>query len=61
MVHDMLKPAAILCKTLQYDDVLVIDVTEALLKSDKSIEKLKSLSFTEFPTVKKVVSRVKHA
>jgi len=31
-----------------------------LLKAKKSIEKLKSVSFNELPTVKKVVSRVKH-
>jgi len=59
MVHDMLKPAAIICKALQHDDVLVIDAIEALLKAKKSIEKLKSVSFNELYTVKKVVSEVK--
>jgi len=58
MVHDILKPAAILCKTLQYDDVSVIDAIEALLKTKKSVEKLKSVSCNELPTAKKVVSRV---
>ena len=60
MVHDLLKPAAILCKTLQYNDVSVVDAIEALLKTNKPIEKLKALNFDELPTMKKVALRIKH-
>jgi len=35
-------------------------VIDALLRTKKSIEKLKSVSFNELPTVKKVVSTFKH-
>ena len=59
MVHDLLNPAVILCKTLQNDDVSVIDAIEALLKTSKTVEKLKTLSFKELPTVKRVLSRIK--
>ena len=61
MLHDLLKPAGILCKALQYDDVSVTDALEAIVKTGKSIEKLKSLSFDELPTVKKVISRIQSA
>ena len=56
MVHDLLKPAAILCKTLQNGGVSVIDAIETLLKTSKAI---KTLSFKELPTVKRVLSRIK--
>ena len=61
MLHDLLKPAGILCKALQYDDVSVTDALEAIVETGKSIEKLKSLSFDELPTVKKVISRIQSA
>ena len=61
MLHDLLKPACILCKALQYDDVSVTDALEAIVKTGKSIEKLKSLSFDELSTVKKVISRIQSA
>ena len=53
MFHDLLKPAGILCKALQYDDVSITDVLEAMVKTAKSIEKLKTLNFYELSTVKR--------
>ena len=61
MFHDLLKPAGILCKALQYDDVSITDALEAMVKTAKSIEKLKTLNFYELPTVKKVISRIQNA
>ena len=58
--HDLLKPAAILCKTLQADDVCVVEAIEAILKTSKQIEKLASSSFDDLPTVKTVSSRIVH-
>ena len=54
----MLKPAAILCKVLQEDDVCVVEAIEAILKTSKAIEKLVSTSFDDLPTVKMVNSRM---
>ena len=58
MFHDLLKPAGILCKALQYDDVSIIDASEAMVKTAKSIEKLKTLNFYELPIVKKLILRI---
>ena len=58
--HDLLKPAAILCKVLQQDDVCVVEAVEAILKTSKAIEKLASTSFDDIPTVKMVSSRRVH-
>ena len=60
LFYDLLKPAATLCRILQYDEVCVVDAIEAILKTNKSIEKLKTTTFEELPTVKKVLSRVQH-
>ena len=61
MCHDLLKPAGILCKALQYDEVSITDALEAMVKTTKSIEKLKALNFYELSTVKKVISRIQNA
>ena len=61
MFHDLLKHAGILCKALQYDDVSITDALEAMVKTAKSIGKLKALNFYELLTVKKVISRIQNA
>ena len=58
--HDLLKPASILCKTLQADEVYVVTAVEAILKTTKNLEKVKATSFEELVTVKKVLSRISH-
>ena len=40
--HDLLKPAAILCKALQEDEVCVVRAAEALIKAVKTIGTLKT-------------------
>ena len=45
LFHDLLKPSAILCKALQDDALSIVDAIEAVLKTNKSIEKLTSMSF----------------
>ena len=60
LFHDLLKPAAILCKVLQQDDVCVVEAIEAILNTSKAIEKLASTSFENLPTVKMVSSRMVH-
>ena len=47
LFHDLLKPSAILCKVLQDDALTVVDAIEAVLKTNKSIEKLQSTTFDE--------------
>lgn len=61
MFHDLLKPSAIFCKVLQDDEICAVDTIEAVLKTSKAIEKLKTTDFNELPTVKKVLSRIQHA
>ena len=56
--HDLLKPAAILCKALQEDEVCVVRAAEALIKALKMINTLKTTRFENLPTVKKVISRL---
>lgn len=60
LFHDILKPAAILCKVLQDDEVSLVGATEALLKTCKAIEKLKTSTFEDLPTVKKIIARVQN-
>ena len=60
MFHDLLKPSAILCKVLQDDEICVVDAIEAVLKTSKAVEKLKTTDFDELPTVKKVLLRIQH-
>ena len=56
--HDLLKPTAILCKVLQEDELCVVRAIESVLKTKKSMDKMKAARFEELPTVKKVLGRV---
>ena len=58
--HDILKPAALMCKSLKYDEVCVVSAIESTLKASKVIESLRCTPFDELPTVKKVLGRVQH-
>ena len=57
--HDILKPTSLLCKHLQSDQLCTVSAIEAMLKSTKAIEKLKTLPMEDFPSVKKIMLRVK--
>ena len=59
-MHDILKPPAILCRTLQYDEICVVSAIESTLKSARQSESLKSTSFEDLATVRKVPSPVQH-
>ena len=59
-LHDLLKPASILCRDLQADEVSIVKAIEAILKTAKNMEKLKSTSFENLTTVKVILSRMKH-
>ena len=56
--HDLLKPSAILCKVLQEDELCVVRAIESVLKTKKSMDKMKATRFEELPTVKKVLGHV---
>ena len=56
--HDLLKPSAILRPTLQDKDLSIVDAIEAVMKTNKSIEQLKSNDLDQFPTVKTVIYQV---
>ena len=55
---DLLKPVAILSKSLQCTEVNAVEAIEGILRTKRAIEKLKSTPFDDLPTVKKVMSRV---
>jgi hypothetical protein len=57
--HDLLQPVALLSKALQKDDLCVVHAIEVLMKTKKSLDKLRSTPFEELPSVKKVLGRVK--
>ena len=58
--HDLLKPASILCKALQANEVCVVTAIEAILKTAKNLEKVKATPFEELTTVKKGLCRITH-
>ena len=58
LFHDLLKPAATLCKVLQDDEVCVISAIEAVLKTSKNIQVVLDTAFKDLSMVKKVLSRI---
>ena len=57
--HDLLKPAAALCKALQSAEICVVTTIEALLSTVKAMELVKSSEFDELPTVKRLMERLR--
>ena len=55
---DLLKPASILCKVLQEDELCIVRAIEQIMKTKKSMDKLKQTEFEQLPAVRKVLSRV---
>ena len=58
LFNDLLRPLAILCKVLQEDELCVVRAIESVFKVKQSMDKLKTTSFEELPTVKKVMERI---
>jgi len=58
--HNLLKPSAILCKILQDEEICVVSAIEAVLKTNKVIDKFNSTAFDDLSTVKKVIARIQH-
>ena len=54
-----MKPAAILCKSFQADEISIVSTIEAILRTTASMKKLKSTEMEDLPSVKKVVLRLK--
>ena len=57
--RDLLKPVSILCKVLQDNEICVVRAIDSICKTKNSLDKLKSTTFEELPTVKKVIGRIK--
>jgi len=53
-----LKPASILCKILQENELCIVRGIEQIMKMKKNVDKLKQIEFEHLPAVKKVLSRV---
>lgn len=55
--HDILKPTAILCKSLQADEISIVSTIKAILRISTSMKKLKTTEMEDFPSVEKVLWR----
>ena len=55
---DLLKPASILCKVLQEDELCIVRAIEQIMKTKKNIDKLKGMEFESLPTLRKVLARI---
>ena len=60
LFHDLLRPCSVLCKILQEEEICVVRAIEAVMKTKKSLEKVKSTPFQDLPSVKKLLGRIKH-
>ena len=60
LFHDLLRPCSILCKVLQEEEICVVRAIEAVMKTKKSLEKIKTTPFEDLPSVKKALGRIKH-
>ena len=58
--HDILKPAAILCKSFQADEISIVSTIEAILRTTAAMKKLQNTEMEDLPSVKKVILRLKH-
>lgn len=57
--HDLLKPAANLCKVLQEKVLCVVQAIEAMMKMKEAVDKFKHTAVEDLPTMKKVLMRIK--
>ncbi len=57
--HDILQPVSILCKCLQSEQLCIVNAIEAILRTNTALRSLKSTELTVFPSVKKVLYRIK--
>ena len=58
LFHDLLKPSATMCKVLQEDELCVVRAIESVLRTKRSMDKVRETPFEELPTVKKVLERI---
>ena len=58
LFHDLLKPSATMCKVLQEDELCVVRAIESVLRTKRSMDKVRESPFEELPTVKKVLERI---
>ena len=58
-VHELSKSVAILCKCLQATELCIVSAIEAILQTSTSLTKLKTTKVTEFPSITKVLDRLK--
>ena len=56
---EILKPVGILSKVLQNEEICLYQSIESVMKTKKSLEKLKATPFRQLPIVKKVINRIK--
>ena len=60
LFHSLLRLCYILCKVLQEEEIRVARTIEAVMKTKKSFEKIKSTPFEDLPSVMKALGRIKH-
>lgn len=60
LFHDMLKSFSVLSQRLQGDELCVVRAIDSVMKTKATMDKLKAKPFHDFPSVAKVLDRVKH-
>ena len=58
--HDILKSYSVLCQRLQSDELCVVRAIDSVMKAKTTLDKLTSKPFNEFPSVAKILDRIKH-
>ena len=58
---DLVKPASILCKTLQEDELCIVRPIEALGKAKRGFNKVRATTLEELPMVRKVIAHVSYS
>ena len=58
LFHDLLKPSATMYKVLQEDELCVVRAIESVVRTKRSMDKVRETPFEELPTVKKVLERI---
>ena len=59
-ICDILKTPSTLFNALKEDEICMVRAVECILKTKRSLDKLKTTPFEEPPTVKMVIGRIKH-
>ena len=58
---DILKPAAVLCKVVQDDELCVVAAIESIWKTQRHMDQLEQTSALDLPSVKHILSTMQQS